>query len=164
MKALIPLLLLLLLGTPGPTKDSSFIHGQVVAPMVGAKFGNPGAYLVEFEGGWHSTPGGLASVEMPANFPPNSTLSNLSGTLAYWSDCADVIGDNQMLLLIYVSSNGQLGYPLNVKGAKGHPVNLFVNFPNAVKIGDGKGKIHIEVVSSPGCGVDVEFQGLVTVQ
>ena len=158
------------------TTSNPDIHGEGVCQVPGTA----NVYTLFGEMVFSGTTSGTTSATLALSFPPNKTITELNGTLSYYSNCPwgptltpPTGAGNVVLVRVYTSSDpGNPGlrvpsYSWVMKNSATSGQTVFIDDHIPIPTGDGNGGLTaftLLPVVSPACFLTVEFQGHMIVQ
>jgi hypothetical protein len=150
---------------PGQILDTAAygLHGWGACQMPGSTT----AYAVGVEAQWNSTGTAPNELKFPLTFPSGQTITELDGTLSYYSTCdwpAPGLG-NVVLVSIYLPDGSPVkSYGWVIKGAPGQAYNLVIHNTLNIPTNNGAGAIYFDVQPPPGCLINVELQAQMNIK
>ena len=142
--------------------------------------GTSTVYTLMGEIGFLGTPTGPPSGSLPLVFPPNKTITELNGTLSYYSNCPwgptllpPTGAGNVALVRVFTATDPNTpgtrvpSYSWVIKNGASDGKTVYIDDRIPIPTGDGNGSLtaftELPVVT-PSCFLSVEFQGHMTIQ
>lgn len=152
------------------------IHGEGICPLPGST----SVYTLMVEIGFIANPNYVPNGTLPISFPPNKTITNLNGTLSYYSNCPwgstltpPQNGGNVALVRVFTFSDPGNpgtrvpGYSWVIKNGATDGKTIVIDDHIPIPTGDGSGGFQVFTelpIVTPACFLTAEFQGHMTIE